>query len=37
LQDEVRNAARTLLKAVELKRDGQFVAAGEGLKEPRPK
>jgi multimeric flavodoxin WrbA len=37
IQDEVRNAARTLLEAVVAKRSGWLVAAGEGLPEPRQK
>jgi multimeric flavodoxin WrbA len=37
IQDEVRNAARTLLEAVVAKRSGQLVAAGEDLPEPRQK
>lgn len=37
LQEEVRNAARTLAEAVNAKRDGMFTVAGEGLKPPRQK
>jgi hypothetical protein len=37
VQDEVRNAAWTLLEAVKAKRDGKLIAAGENLKEPRQK
>ena len=37
VQDEVRNAARTLVEAVRAKLAGQLVSAGEKLKEPRPK
>jgi hypothetical protein len=37
MQDEVRNAAWTLLEAVKAKRDGKLVAAGENLQEPRQK
>jgi multimeric flavodoxin WrbA len=37
IQDEVRNAARTLLEAVIAQRDGQFVAAGKDLEQPRQK
>ncbi len=36
-QDEVRNAARTLMEAVTAKREGRLVATGADLKEPRPK
>jgi multimeric flavodoxin WrbA len=36
-QEEVRNAARTLMEAVTAKREGQLVTAGSKLKEPRPK
>lgn len=36
-QDEVRNAARTLLEAVVSRRAGTFIPAGEGLPEPRQK
>jgi hypothetical protein len=37
VQDEVRNAAWTLLEAVKAKRAGTLVTAGENLKEPRQK
>ena len=37
LQEEVRNAARTLLEGVRAKLDGKFLAAGESLKAPRQK
>ncbi|MGO4572945.1 flavodoxin family protein [Microvirga sp. 2TAF3] len=37
VQEEVRNAARTLLEAVTAKRAGALVSAGEDLKEPRQK
>jgi multimeric flavodoxin WrbA len=37
IQDEVRNAARTLLEAVRGKLAGTFVAAGESLRPPRQK
>jgi multimeric flavodoxin WrbA len=37
VQDEVRNAAWTLLEAVRAKRSGELVTAGENLKEPRQK
>jgi hypothetical protein len=37
IQEEVRNAARTLLEAVMAKRDGKLIAAGEHLKKPRQK
>lgn len=37
VQDEVRNAARTLLDAVLAKRAGTFPLAGEGLPQPRQK
>ena len=37
VQDEVRNAARTLLEAVRLQLRGKFVSPGETLKEPRQK
>ena len=37
VQEEVRNAARTLLEAVEAKRAGKQVIAGEQLEEPRQK
>ncbi|HEX3881082.1 MAG TPA: flavodoxin family protein [Stellaceae bacterium] len=37
LQEEVRNAARTLLEAVQASRTGQQVAAGTSLTQPRQK
>ena len=37
VQDEVRNAAWTLLEAVKAKRAGQWTQAGERLEEPRQK
>ncbi|MDQ3560794.1 MAG: NAD(P)H-dependent oxidoreductase, partial [Pseudomonadota bacterium] len=37
IQEEVRNAARTLAEAVEAKRAGKLVAAGEALSPPRQK
>src|SRR5262249_37673427 len=37
LQEEVRNAARTLLDAVRAKLEGRFVAAGQNLRPPRQK
>ncbi|MDC7789860.1 flavodoxin family protein [Rhodoplanes sp. TEM] len=37
VQEEVRNAARTLAEAVAAKRAGRLVAAGRHLKDPRPK
>ena len=37
VQEEVRNAARTLLQGVKAKRAGFWVDAGRGLKEPRRK
>jgi hypothetical protein len=37
MQDEVRNAARTLLEAVQAKRSGRLASAGAGLHEPRQK
>jgi len=37
LQDEVKNAARTLINAVALSRAGRLPRADEGLKDPRPK
>jgi multimeric flavodoxin WrbA len=36
-QDEVRNAARTLVEAVTAKRAGRLIAAGATLEDPRPK
>jgi multimeric flavodoxin WrbA len=37
VQDEVRNAARTLLEGVTATRAGRFVAAGQDLPQPRQK
>jgi hypothetical protein len=37
IQEEVRNAARTLLEAVQRQHEGKFVAAGENLTPPRQK
>jgi multimeric flavodoxin WrbA len=37
IQEEVRNAARTLVEGVRAKRSGQLVAAGQDLKAPREK
>ncbi|MBY5572172.1 flavodoxin family protein [Rhizobium leguminosarum] len=36
-QEEVRNAARTLLEGITSHRNGKMVAAGRGLKQPREK
>jgi multimeric flavodoxin WrbA len=36
-KEEVRNAARTLLAAVHLAREGKFAEASSGLKQPREK
>jgi multimeric flavodoxin WrbA len=36
-QDEVRNAARTLVEAVTARRAGRLIEAGATLKDPRPK
>jgi hypothetical protein len=36
-QEEVRNAARTLMEAADGKRKGLLVEGGTRLKEPRPK
>lgn len=36
-QQEVRNAALTLMEAVQARRDGKMIEAGAALKEPRPK
>jgi hypothetical protein len=36
-QAEVKNAALTLVEAVEAKRTGRWVEPGSRLKEPRPK
>jgi hypothetical protein len=37
LQEEVRNAARTLIEAVRNKLAGKLVTAGENVREPRQK
>jgi len=37
IQEEVRNAARTLLKAVQERRSGKLIDAGEGLAQVRQK
>lgn len=37
IQEEVKNAARTLLEGVSADRAGRFVAAGTTLKQPRQK
>lgn len=37
VQEEVRNAARTLAEALTAKRAGRLVQAGQNLPEPRPK
>jgi multimeric flavodoxin WrbA len=37
VQEEVRNAARTLLEAVIAKREGRMATAGQHLKQPRQK
>jgi hypothetical protein len=37
VQDEVRNAARTLLEAVVAKREGRMASAGDQLRPPRQK
>ena len=37
IQDEVRNAARTLLEAVQARRSGRLVSAGNALPQPRQK
>jgi multimeric flavodoxin WrbA len=37
IQEEVRNAARTLLRAVQEQRAGRLIDAGEGLERPRQK
>ena len=37
IQEEVRNAARTLLRAVQEQRAGRLIDAGEGLDRPRQK
>jgi hypothetical protein len=36
-QEEVRNAVVTLCEAVTAQRAGKLVAAGQDLREPRPK
>jgi hypothetical protein len=37
VQEEVRNASRTLLEAVEASRSGKFMVAGDDLAQPRSK
>jgi multimeric flavodoxin WrbA len=37
IQEEVRNAARTLLEAVQARRSGHLISAGEDLDQPRQK
>ena len=37
MQDEVRNATRTLAEAVRLSRAGEYPIADRGLDDPRPK
>lgn len=37
IQEEVRNAARTLLEAVQARRSGLLVSAGAKLEQPRQK
>ena len=37
IQEEVRNAARTLLRAVKEQRAGRLIDGGEGLDRPRQK
>jgi multimeric flavodoxin WrbA len=37
IQEEVRNAARTLVEAVKAKREGRWTSAGERLESPRQK
>jgi multimeric flavodoxin WrbA len=37
IQEEVRNAARTLLDGVQAKLQGKFITAGENLEQPRQK
>lgn len=37
IQEEVRNAARTLLEAVQARRAGRLVSAGDSLDQPRQK
>jgi hypothetical protein len=36
-QEQVRNVARTIGRAVILAREGRFDQPGEGLRDPRPK
>ena len=37
IQEEVRNAARTLLRAVQEQRSGKLIDAGDGLDQVRQK
>jgi multimeric flavodoxin WrbA len=37
IQEEVRNAARTLLEAVQARRSGHLISAGSNLEQPRQK
>lgn len=37
VQEEARNAARTLLEAITAGRAGRFASAGSGLEQPRQK
>jgi hypothetical protein len=37
IQEEVRNAAQTLLEAVRGKLEGKLITAGENLRQPRQK
>jgi hypothetical protein len=37
IQDEVRNAARTLLEAVQARKAGKLISPGEELAQPRQK
>jgi multimeric flavodoxin WrbA len=37
IQDEVRNAARTLLEAVQARKAGKLISPGDGLEQPRQK
>jgi hypothetical protein len=37
VQEEVRNAARSLVNTVRLMRDGRYEQPDEGLSSPRPK
>lgn len=37
IQDEVRNAARTLLQAVQARKAGKLISPGDELKQPRQK